>query len=224
MPVAFVTGANRGIGLELVRQLLQQNYTVHATYRSNMGGLEGLNHPNVHCHRMDVRNTTEVSAALESISTPIDLLINNAGIADGRWSSLEEIDFETVSNVMEVNAIAPVRVTQLALPLLAQGGATVVMITSLMGSIEDCASGRSYAYRASKTALNMFTTAMKNELGAVGVSVLLIHPGWVETDMGGSNAPLQASESVAGILEQIAEQTVEVSGRFVDYKGERLPW
>ena len=224
MPIAFVTGANRGIGLELVRQLLQQNYTVHATYRSNMGGLEGLNHPNVHCHRMDVRNTTEVSAALESISTPIDLLINNAGIADGRWASVEEIDFETVSNVMEVNAIAPVRVTQLALPLLAQGGATVVMITSLMGSIEDCASGRSYAYRASKTALNMFTTAMKNELGAVGVSVLLIHPGWVETDMGGSNAPLQASESVAGILEQIAEQTVEVSGRFVDYKGERLPW
>ena len=224
MPVAFVTGANRGIGLELVRQLLQQNYTVHATYRSNMGGLEGLNHPNVHCHRMDVRNTTEVSAALESISTPIDLLINNAGIADGRWSSLEEIDFETVSNVMEVNAIAPVRVTQLALPLLAQGGATVVMITSLMGSIEDCASGRSYAYRASKTALNMFTTAMKNELGAVGVSVLLIHPGWVETDMGGSNAPLQASESVTGILTQINEQTLATTGRFVDYAGNNLPW
>ena len=99
MPVAFVTGANRGIGLELVRQLLQQNYTVHATYRKSMGGLEGLDHPNVHCHRMDVRNVTEVNAALESISTPIDLLINNAGIADGRWSSVEEIDFETVSNL-----------------------------------------------------------------------------------------------------------------------------
>ena len=224
MPVAFVTGANRGIGLELVRQLLERNYTVHATYRKSTGGLEGLDHPNVHCHRMDVRNATEVKAALESISTPIDLLINNAGIADGRWSSVEEIDFETVSNVMEVNAIAPVRVTQSALPLLTQGGATVVMITSLMGSIEDCASGRSYAYRASKTALNMFTTAMKNELGAVGVSVLLIHPGWVETDMGGPKAPLQTAESVAGILARIDEQTLEESGRFVDYAGRTLPW
>ena len=125
---------------------------------------------------------------------------------------------------MEVNAIAPVRVTQSALPLLAQGGATVVMITSLMGSIEDCMSGRSYAYRASKTALNMFTTAMKSELQAVGVSVMLIHPGWVETDMGGPKAPLQTSESVAGILARINEQTLEESGRFVDYAGQSLPW
>ena len=224
MSVAFVTGANRGIGFELVRQLLGQNYTVHATYRSSMGGLEGLNHPDVHCHQMDVRDSTQVSAVLESISTPIDLLINNAGIADGRWSSLEEIDFEIVSNVMEVNAIAPVRVTQSALPLLAQDGATVVMVTSLMGSIEDCMSGRSYAYRASKTALNMFTTAMKSELQAVGISVMLIHPGWVETDMGGPKAPLQTSESVAGILARIDEQTLEESGRFVDYAGQSLPW
>ena len=224
MSVAFVTGANRGIGFELVRQLLGQNYTVHATYRSSMGGLEGLNHPDVHCHQMDVRDSAQVGAVLESISTPIDLLINNAGIADGRWSSLEEIDFETVSNVMEVNAIAPVRVTQSALPLLAKGGATVVMITSLMGSIEDCMSGRSYAYRASKTALNMFTTAMKSELQAVGISVVLIHPGWVETDMGGPKAPLQTSESVAGILARIDEQTLEESGRFVDYAGHNLPW
>jgi len=224
MSVAFVTGANRGIGFELVRQLLEQDYTVHATYRSSMGGLEGLSHPCVHCHQMDVRDSAQVSAVLESISTPIDLLINNAGIADGRWSSLEEIDFETVSNVMEVNAIAPVRVTQSALPLLAQGGAKVVMITSLMGSIGDCMSGRSYAYRASKTALNMFTTAMKSELQAVGISVMLIHPGWVETDMGGPKAPLQTSESVVGILARINEQTLEESGRFVDYAGQSLPW
>ena len=86
MSVAFVTGANRGIGFELVRQLLDENYTVHATYRSSMGGLEGLNHPDVHCHQMDVRDSAQVSAVLESISTPINLLINNAGIADGRWS------------------------------------------------------------------------------------------------------------------------------------------
>tara|TARA_B100000900_G_scaffold393654_1_gene390347 strand:+ start:1504 stop:2196 length:693 start_codon:yes stop_codon:yes gene_type:complete len=224
MPVAFVTGANRGIGFELVRQLLEQNYTVHATYRSSMGGLEGLVHPNLHCHRMDVRDASQIKPTLERVSTPIDLLINNAGIADGRWASVEEIDFEVVSNVMEVNAIAPVRVTQFALPLLVKNGGKVVMITSLMGSIEDCASGRSYAYRASKTALNMFTTAMKSELQERGVAVMLIHPGWVETDMGGPNAPLQASESVTGILTQINEQTLATTGRFVDYAGNNLPW
>jgi len=98
------------------------------------------------------------------------------------------------------------------------------MITSLMGSIEDCASGRSYAYRASKTALNMFTTAMKSELQERGVAVMLIHPGWVETGMGGPNAPLQASESVTGILTQINEQTLATTGRFVDYAGNNLPW
>jgi NAD(P)-dependent dehydrogenase (short-subunit alcohol dehydrogenase family) len=98
------------------------------------------------------------------------------------------------------------------------------MITSLMGSIEDCMSGRSYAYRASKTALNMFTTAMKSELQAQGVSVVLVHPGWVETDMGGPNAPLEVTESVSGILARIEEQNLETTGRFVDYAGRSLPW
>ena len=125
---------------------------------------------------------------------------------------------------MEVNAIAPVRVTQQALSLLANGGGTVLMITSLMGSIGDCVSGKSYAYRASKTALNMFTAAMKNELREQGISLLLIHPGWVETDMGGPNAPIQAEESVGGIMARLEEQTLEMTGRFVDYTGTSLPW
>lgn len=161
---------------------------------------------------------------MDAVSAPVDLLINNAGIADGRWPSVEVIDFEMASTVLEVNALAPVRVTQAALPLLVEGGGTVVMITSLMGSIGDCMSGRSYAYRASKTALNMFTVAMKNELRERGVSVLLIHPGWVETDMGGPNAPIQAEESVNGIMDRIQEQTLELTGRFVDYAGQVLPW
>jgi len=161
---------------------------------------------------------------METIGEPVDVLINNAGIADGRWASVEAIDFDVATEVLEVNAIAPVRVTQAALPRLADGGGTVVMITSLMGSIADCMSGRSYAYRASKTALNMFTVAMKNELRDLGVSVLLIHPGWVETDMGGPNAPIQAEESVSGIMARIEEQTLDHTGRFVDYTGQVLPW
>jgi NAD(P)-dependent dehydrogenase (short-subunit alcohol dehydrogenase family) len=173
---------------------------------------------------MDVRNPDEVASVIGAISTPIDVLVNNAGVADGRWSSLSDIDFDVVSDVLEINAVAPVRITQAALPLLVDGGGVVAMITSLMGSIEDCMSGRSYAYRASKTALNMFTTAMKSELQAQGVSVVLVHPGWVETDMGGPNAPLEVTESVSGILARIEEQNLETTGRFVDYAGRSLPW
>ena len=220
----MVTGANRGIGLEMVRQLLDKDYEVHATYRSAKGGLGDINNPRLTLHRMDVRNTDEVVAAVGAVGLSLDLLVNNAGVADGRWSTIAEIDFNIVSDVMEINAIAPVRVTQHALPLLANDGGTVLMITSLMGSIGDCASGRSYAYRASKTALNMFTTAMKNELRDQGISLLLIHPGWVETDMGGPNAPLSVEESVEGIMARVDEQTLDMSGRFVDYAGTHLPW
>ena len=224
MPTAMVTGANRGIGLEMVRQLLDRDYEVHATYRLEKGGLAGITNPRLVLHQMDVRNTDEVVAAVGAVGLSLDLLVNNAGVADGRWQTIAEIDFDIVSDVMEVNAISPVRVTQHALPLLANGGGTVLMITSLMGSIGDCASGRSYAYRASKTALNMFTTAMKSELRDQGISLLLIHPGWVVTDMGGPNAPIQAEESVTGIMARIDEQTLEMTGRFVDYAGTNLPW
>ena len=222
MPVAVVTGANRGLGFEMVRQLLQRDFTVHATYRSSPGLL--LAHERLHLHRLDVRDGPAIAEMMEAIGGPVDLLINNAGIADGRWSSVEAIDFDTAAEVMDVNALAPIRVTQAALPRLAERGGTVVMITSLMGSIADCMSGKSYAYRASKTALNMLTTAMKNELRDRGISVMLVHPGWVETDMGGPNAPIQAEESVAGIMARIEEQTMDMTGRFVDYTGQVLPW
>ncbi len=224
MPVAVVTGANRGLGFEMVRQLIKRDFTVHATYRTSPGQLSTLDDEWLHLHQVDVRDGQAIDEMMDAIGGPIDLLINNAGIADGRWPSVEAIDFDVATEVLEVNAVAPVRITQAALAHLADGGGTVVMITSLMGSIEDCMSGKSYAYRASKTALNMFTVAMKNELRERGVSVLLIHPGWVETDMGGPNAPIQAEESVNGIMARIEEQTLELTGRFVDYAGQALPW
>ena len=93
-----------------------------------------------------------------------------------------------------------------------------------MGSISDCRSGRSYAYRASKTALNMFSMAMKNELDGMGSSLLIIHPGWVETDMGGPNAPLSTDESVRGIMQRITEQDMSMSGRYVQFDGTPVEW
>ena len=218
-----ITGANRGIGLEFVRRFLANGDAVHATYRTTKGGLAALDQSNLTCHRVDVRSDEDVSSLIEAVGAPIDVLINNAGIADGRWPSLEAIDLDVTMEVLQVNAVGPVRVTQCASSWLSEGS-KVVMITSLMGSIADCESGRSYAYRASKTALNMFTVSMKNELAQRGVAVLLLHPGWVQTDMGGNRAPINANTSVDGMMERIAELTVEQTGAYVQFDGTPVPW
>jgi len=222
MKTALVTGANRGIGLELTLQLLDSGYNVHATYRSSKGGLEEIQNSALNIHQMDVRNKEEISAVIKSINS-LDLLINNAGIGDGHWQSISEIDMEHALEVLNVNAVSPVLVTQQVLPILSNRS-TIVMISSLMGSIGDCQSGRSYAYRASKSALNMFSMAMKNELDGMGSSLLIIHPGWVETDMGGPNAPLSTDESVRGIMQRITEQNMSMSGRFVQFDGTPIEW
>ncbi len=222
MKTALVTGANRGIGLELTLQLLDSGYNVHATYRSSKGGLEEIQNSALNIHQMDVRNIEEISAVIKSINS-LDLLINNAGIGDGHWQSISEINMEHALEVLNVNAVSPVLVTQQVLPILSNQS-TIVMISSLMGSIGDCQSGRSYAYRASKTALNMFSMAMKNELDGMGSSLLIIHPGWVETDMGGPNAPLSTDESVRGIMQRITEQNMSMSGRFVQFDGTPIEW
>ena len=126
-------------------------------------------------------------------------------------------------DVIEINSIAPVLVTQKLLNKMSDDS-TIVMMSSLMGSISDCMSGRSYAYRASKTALNMFSIAMKNELESQGISILIMHPGWVETDIGGPHAPLSVEESVQGIIQRIEDQTLEMTGRYVQFDGTPIEW
>ena len=223
MKSVVITGANRGIGLELCKQFLANGYRVFATYRSNSGGLEDISNPNLSTFKLDVRDASNVQAFASSIEGSVDILINNAGISDGRWQSISEIDMQQAMEVIEVNSIAPVLVTQKFETKL-KSGSKVVMMSSLMGSISDCMSGRSYAYRASKTALNMFSMAMKNELESQGISILIMHPGWVETDMGGPNAPLTVEESVTGIIDRIEEQTLEITGRYVQFDGTPIEW
>jgi NAD(P)-dependent dehydrogenase (short-subunit alcohol dehydrogenase family) len=222
MPTAVVTGANRGIGLEWVRQLIDKGWDVHAGYRTDEGGLSetGANY-----HQLDVTSKESVEAFATSLPDRVDLLVNNAGVADGRWRSIEDIDHEQVLKVLDINSVGPVRVTQALLSRL--GGddmSTIAMVSSLMGSVEDCTSGKSYAYRASKSALNMFSAAMKNELRDANISIVILHPGWVQTDMGGPNATVTPLDSIAGMIQRVEEQTLELSGRFVQYDGESLPW
>jgi len=222
-PTVVITGANRGIGLEFVRQWLERSAVVHATFRATMGGLSALEHPLLTCHRVDVRFDEDLVAMFDRIERPVDVLINNAGVSDGRWGSLEAIDVDVALDVLAVNALAPVRVVQHASAKLRRGS-KIAMVSSLMGSIGDCESGRSYAYRASKTALNMLTVAMKPELAERGVATVLLHPGWVQTDMGGPHAPVNTVDSVAGMLARIDELTVATSGSYRSFDGTILPW
>ena len=225
MPIAVVTGANRGIGSEWVNQLLEKGWTVYAGYRKNLDKLENFSNSNLFIHQLDVQSNQSVIDFCNQVEGPIDLLVNNAGVGDGRWQKLEEIDDKWSLDVLDINAIGPVRMVQALYEKMSHDKLTkVAMISSLMGSIDDCKSGRSYAYRASKYALNMFTTAMKNEAVENNITFAILHPGWVKTGMGGSMAPVTMPESVTGMMKVLDSQTLENSGRFIQYDGELLPW
>ena len=226
MATWVITGANRGLGLEFAKQLLAAGHTIIAGVR-RPEDME-FHHEHMIVHQLDVASTTSVEAFAKNVRSStdsIDVLVNNAGRMDGRWQSLEEVDPEISLDVLNVNTIGPLRVSQ-ALWSLLQGAqqAKVANISSLMGSIEDCMSGRSYAYRTSKTGLNMITKILAVEGQHDNISVTSYHPGWAKTDMGGERAPVPVSVSVRGLIELINEQTQERSGRFYEYTGDELPW
>ena len=144
---------------------------------------------------------------------------------DGRWQSLEDVDPEVSLEVLNVNTIGPLRVSQVLWPLLqASNKGKIANISSLMGSIDDCMSGRSYAYRTSKTGLNMITKILAVEGKDHNITVTAYHPGWAKTDMGGERAPVPVSVSVEGLIGLIDKQDIAQSGRFFEYTGDELPW
>ena len=225
MKTAVITGASRGIGSEFVVRLLDKGWRVYAGYRQDMHRLDLLENENLFTCQLDVTDNASITAFANTIEHRVDLLINNAGVPDGRWRNIKEIDDEWALDVININSIGPVRlVRSLYDKMSGENPSTVVMISSLMGSIDDCHSGRSYAYRASKAALNMFTVAMKKEALEDKISFLILHPGWVKTRMGGENAPVEMETSVDGMMELIGKHTLEDSGRFVQYDGVDLPW
>ena len=225
MRVAVITGANRGIGNQWVVQLLDEGWKVYAGYRENLDGLQVIENNNLISLRLDVRNNQSVERFVENISGGVDLLINNAGVPDGRWRNLTEIDDEWALDVFNINSLGPVRMVKALYPKM--GGSnltTVIMTSSLMGSIDDCHMGKSYAYRASKTALNMFTVAMKKECIEDNISFIIFHPGWVKTRMGGDRAPVEIKESVDGMMKVLDKHTIEDSGVFIQYDGQKIKW
>ena len=225
MRTAVVTGASRGIGSEFVVRLLDAGWKVYAGYRSDLLRLELINNHNLVCQRLDVTDNNSISEFVKIIDDDVDLLINNAGVPDGRWRNIKEIDDEWMLEVLNINSVGPVRMVKALYDKMNHKSlTTVAMISSLMGSIDDCHSGRSYAYRASKTALNMLSVAMKKEAKEDNISILILHPGWVKTRMGGEHAPVELVDSVEGMMKLINAQTLDDSGKFFQYDGVELPW
>ena len=225
MRTAVVTGASRGIGSEFVVRLLDAGWKVYAGYRSDLLRLELINNHNLVCQRLDVTDNNSIGEFVKIIDNDVDLLINNAGVPDGRWRNIKEIDDEWMLEVLNINSVGPVRMVKALYDKMNHKSlTTVAMISSLMGSIDDCHSGRSYAYRASKTALNMLSVAMKKEAKEDNISILILHPGWVKTRMGGEHAPVELVDSVEGMMKLINAQTLDDSGKFFQYDGVELPW
>jgi NAD(P)-dependent dehydrogenase (short-subunit alcohol dehydrogenase family) len=220
MPNAIVTGANRGIGLQLCQALQDRGYTITALCRRPSDALTELG-INVH-ENYDVTDAAAIDAFAQSVAPDtVDLLINNAGILES--TSLDDLDVESVQRQFEVNALGPLRVTRSLLHAFKKG-AKIALVTSRMGSIADNDSGGSYGYRMSKAALNAAGMSLARDLNARGVAVAILHPGYVKTDMTGQSGLIEADESVAGLLQRIDELDLNNSGTFWHTNGEILPW
>ncbi len=225
MRVAVITGANRGIGNFWASKLIDDGWRVYAGYRNDRDGLKIIENDNLIPIQLDVTDNNSIHRFVTKIEDNIDLLINNAGVPDGRWQSIEEIDDEWALEVLNINAMGPVRMVKSLYPKLKGDNLTkIVMISSLMGSIDDCQMGKSYAYRASKTALNMFAVAMKKECLLDNISLLILHPGWVKTRMGGDRAPVEIEDSVNGMMRLVEEHKLENSGKFMSFDGSEINW
>lgn len=219
MATALITGANRGIGLELSRQLAERGDTVIALCRKGSPELEEIG--------VRVFEGVDVTdrASLEAVSselgdTQLDILINNAGIFENE--TFDDLDFDRIRRQFEVNALGALLVTSTLQRHLSLGS-KIILLTSRMGSIDDNGSGNFYGYRMSKAALNMAGVNLAHDFRSKGIAVAILHPGMVATEMTGRNG-IPATESAEGLIARMDELQLRDSGGFWHANGERLPW
>lgn len=232
MDTALITGSSRGLGLEWVRQLAAAGWRIHATcrYPAEAEQLRAIasEHPQVTIHRVDVTQQDQIQAlAMMLEREAIDVVLNNAGVYFEKLlpDALGSLRFRDWETTFQVNTIGALRVTEAFLAHVARSRRRLIIgITSHMGSIAEIESPGSYYYRSSKAALNAAMKGLSLELKPRGIGVLLLHPGWVQTRMGGSSAPLAASDSVAGMRVLIDRFTLADTGRFLRYNGTEIPW
>lgn len=235
MASALITGSSRGIGLAFCRAYLERGWEVIATCRNPEGAKE-LNEldGNLTILPLDVVSEASIAAAAASLAgRPVDILVNNAAIHGPRDASgtFGAIDLNAWAEVMRVNAMGPVKVTEAFLPNVLEGvQKKLVFISSLAGSISLRGSqphhrtGGPYIYRTSKAALNAAVKALGFDLRDRGVSVVALHPGWVKTETGGWDAPGSPEESVAAMVKLIDAATPEANGRFLNIDGSVIGW
>ena len=230
--IVVVTGAARGLGLEMCRQLLAEGRTVVACPRKggepDLERLAGEYPGLLHIEPMDVGDEASIRDGAGRIGSRVDrvdILINNAGIYPKIGTVSTGIDSSEMIRAFQVNTLGPLHVVTALLPLLRKGkDRKLAQITSKMGSIDDNTSGGSYPYRISKAALNMAVKNLAHEFGPEGFISLTIHPGWVQTRMGTDAAPLELGAGAADILKTIREATGSDNGAFIGPGQERLPW
>lgn len=231
MPTVLVTGANRGLGLEFARQYAADGWRVFAACRdpgsaSGLRELAAASGGKVRVLAMDVADGASVgTAAAQLRAEPIDLLLNNAGVGNPAGKTLGSLDYPGWMNVLNVNVLGPARVVEAFLGNVEKGGGKrIVTITSRMGSIADNSSGGSYPYRSSKAAVNMVARSLSLDLAPRGITCVVLHPGWVRTDMGGSGGKLSPAESVSALRRLIDGLGPGDAGKFFDYDGSEIPW
>ncbi|XP_078083642.1 C-signal-like [Mustelus asterias] len=241
----LVTGSNRGLGLELLRQLAQAEPPPRYLFAGcrdpespraqDLGNL-AKRFSNIEVLKLDVDDFGSIQECADQIekileNDGLNLLINNAGVNYG--GALNEVTPEIMMNSYRTNAVGPMMVTKAFLPALLRAArlndkfkTTVINMSSIMASMEqfDSTSAAAYAYRISKAALNMVTKCLANELKPHGILCTSLHPGWVQTEMGGEKAPLTKEESVRGILKVLLTLSEKDNGSFLDWRGQRLPW
>lgn len=236
MSTVLITGANRGIGLALAKIYAGRGDRVHACCRKP-GAADALKtlakDHDVQIHELDVTDHAQVDGLAEELSgEAIDRLINNAGIIGGtgrdvggtRDQEFGNIGYGGFRKTLEVNTLAPLKMAEAFYPHVKNSGEKkIITITSKMGSIDDT-SGGYYAYRTSKAAVNMVMKALSNDAADDDIKVLLLHPGWVATDMGTRQAPVDPDDSAAGLIKRMDELDSAMSGKFYDFEGKEVPW
>lgn len=224
----LITGANRGLGLEFAKQYAADGWGVLACCR-NLDNAQQLRavanmHDNLQILALDVADFNQIDAlALQLTNQPIDLLINNAGVYPD--SAFGDTHYDDWAQAFKVNAMASLKMAEAFVQHIAKSQLKkMATLSSKMGSIDDNTSGESYSYRSSKTAVNMVMKSLSIDLKPYGISVVTLHPGWVQTDMGGPNGLISAQTSVSGLRNVIENLNLENTGQFIAFDGKTVAW
>ena len=221
----LIIGANRGLGLEFAKQYSNEDHNVFATTRNKNDAKELNSIKNIKVFELDLNSDESLDNFIKDISSQkIDILIHNAGIFRDEQLD-EDLDINAWMNEMRINAVVPIILARkLKSNIQISSDKKIIFISSQMGSIDDNYSGRFYFYRSSKSALNSAAKSLSIDWKKDGISILILHPGWVKTDMGGDNAKLEIPDSISQMIKVIQDLNLDNSGSFVNYAGKTLEW